>query len=493
MAASVSILRCAGCGYEAPASDPFPFRCPRSQPGDDIDHLFRRSLDRERLGSAEELRAVFLDSERNPFLKFRRLFHGYRAGREAGMTDADFVRLVETLDREVAEVDGAGFRTTPLYRAAPLGRTLGLDEIWVKDETGNVSGSHKARHLMGVMIWLQVMELLGRVPEDSAGATLAIASCGNAALAAAVIARAAGRRIRVFIPTHARSAVVRRLADLGAILTRCPRDARYRGDPAYRKFHQAIDRGALAFSCQGPDNGLAIEGGATLAWELLAELDRQGGAIDRLFVQVGGGALASGVMQGFREALDLGLIGRLPRFHAVQTSAASPLLRAWNRLTERLLCESGAGAEEIPESPAERSRLLAEATPAPDLEAALRYAATHRSEFMWPWEDEPRSVAYSILDDETYDWLAILEGMLATGGYPVTVSEERLLEANQLGRRGTRIPVDPSGSSGLAGCIELRESGELDKSESVAVLFTGVERPGKSGEPRDVKPTRRSR
>ena len=51
-------------------------------------------------------------------------------------------------------------------------------------------------------------------------------------------------------------------------------------------------------------------------------------------------------------------------------------------------------------------------------EQALRYAAHHRSEFMWPWERSRASIAHGILDDETYDWLAVVEGMLATGGTP---------------------------------------------------------------------------
>ena len=43
----------------------------------------------------------------------------------------------------------------------------------------------------------------------------------------------------------------------------------------------------------------------------------------------------------------------------------------------------------------------------------LAWAARHRSAFMWPWETEPHSVADGILDDETYDWLAVVRGMLA--------------------------------------------------------------------------------
>ena len=46
---------------------------------------------------------------------------------------------------------------------------------------------------------------------------------------------------------------------------------------------------------------------------------------------------------------------------------------------------------------------------------ALAHAARHRADFMWPWETEPVSVATGILDDETYDWLAVVRGTIESG------------------------------------------------------------------------------
>ena len=95
---------------------------------------------------------------------------------------------------------------------------------------------------------------------------------------------------------------------------------------------------------------------------------------------------------------------------------------------------------------------------------------------MWPWETEPHSVATGILDDETYDWLAIVRGTLASGGAPVVVDESTLIEANDLARATTGIDVDPTGTAGLAGLLELRRHGLVAPDETVAVLFTGVRR-----------------
>ena len=109
----------------------------------------------------------------------------------------------------------------------------------------------------------------------------------------------------------------------------------------------------------------------------------------------------------------------------------------------------------------------------------------HRSEFMRPWETEPRSVAHGILDDETYDWLAVVEAMYASGGGPAVVGEATLTRANELAVEATGIPVDPTGSAGLAGLLGLVEDGSVRPDEKVAVLFTGVDRAHETRRRRD--------
>ena len=162
----------------------------------------------------------------------------------------------------------------------------------MKDETGNVSGSHKGRHLMGVLLHLLVAERIGRT-DPARRPELAIASCGNAALAAAVLARAADWPLRVFVPSDAEPGIVARLAGLGADVSTCPRQPGQPGDPSYHRLLAELAAGAIPFTCQGNLNGLAIEGGETLGFELVAGLSAAGMALDHLVVQVGGGALAT--------------------------------------------------------------------------------------------------------------------------------------------------------------------------------------------------------
>ncbi len=126
--------------------------------------------------------------------------------------------------------------------------------------------------------------------------------------------------------------------------------------------------------------------------------------------------------------------------------------RAWTLLQER---QAGTGAT---------------------AEDALRYAAAHRSAFMWPWEEAPRSIAEGILDDETYDWVAVLRGMAATGGTTVVADEETPREANRVAREATGVAVSHTGSAGLAGLLHLRREGGIATGARVGVLFSGVQR-----------------
>ncbi|MGE5692086.1 MAG: pyridoxal-phosphate dependent enzyme [Pseudomonadota bacterium] len=441
MTAALSRLVCAGCGTVVAAGEPLPFRCPNAGAPDDVDHVLRRELDLGRVAFPSAA------GEPNPFLRYRSLLHAFHVATAGGIGDDAFCDLVRDLDARVAAVDGNGFRETPFARAGALSDALGFSlrgGVWIKDETGNVSGSHKGRHLFGVLLHLEVVERLGLVPRG-ARPELAIASCGNAALAAAVVAAAGGRALRVFVPVDADPVVLARLDELGARVETCPRTPGLSGDPTYARLLDAIDAGAIPFTCQGNLNGLAVEAGETLGWELVS----QGPPLDRVVVQVGGGALASAVAHALREAEALAAGGPSPRLDTVQTEGAWPLKRAYDRA----------------------------------LETGMEHARRHRSECMWPWEHEPRSVAHGILDDETYDWAAVVEAMLATGGTPVVADEPTLVRAHALAHETTGIDVDPTGSAGLAGLLALRDAGTVGADERVAVLFTGVTR----------SPTRRER
>jgi threonine dehydratase len=343
---------------------------------------------------------------------------------------------------------------TGFRRRAALSEELGFAAeggVWVKDETGNVGGSHKARHLMSILLHLRASEVLRLAPWRSPAdrPPLAIASCGNAAVAASTLAAATSWPITVFVPPWASPPVVDLLEGLGALIQVSPRlDADPAGDPCIHRFRETVADGAVPFSVQGPENALCLDGGRTIGWEMTESL---GHLLDRVFVQVGGGALAACLGSAFRSA------GIHPMVHAVQTEACAPLARAWER--------SGA------------------------LAGGRSAAASSWADVMWPWEPDggggkgrnaqdhsvaAGSLADGILDDETYDWLGVFDAMSGSGGSPVVVRESQVEKAHQLAGLTTRQSVSATGTAGLAGLLATRDS--IDDGERVAVIFSGVQR-----------------
>ncbi|MXW99303.1 MAG: PLP-dependent lyase/thiolase [Acidimicrobiaceae bacterium] len=425
---------------------------------------------------------------------------------EAAATPDAMATAIGELDAAVAGVEGHGFEPTPFASAPELAEAAGIGdaELWVKDETGNVSGSHKARHLFGVALAHRLGDSGG---DGRDAAPYAIASCGNAALAAAVVARAVGRPIDVFVPTWANEAVVGRITELGGRVVRCERQPGVPGDPAHHAMLAAIEAGAVPFSCQGTETPATIDGGRTLAWEMVDSLlKHDGGAparLDRLFVQVGGGALATAVVTGLAAAVERGDLARLPVVHAVQPEGNHPLVRAWDTLALESLTPERAPntrdssyfldrvvrAQAVPTGTMDNGRraVIAESIGPiagdrlQELVGRLRYDPER---YMRAWEREPVSYASGILDDITYDWVDIVEGMLAAGGWPLVASEDDFRRAHRLAHEHTAIDVCPTGAAGLGGLLALTAAGggseasAVSPGERVAVLFTGRMRPG---------------
>ena len=411
--------QCRVCDASVDIAVPFTWQCPNAT-----------AADRHHAPRLVQMGALVRQGgQANPFLAFRPhlAWDGFVAAH--GLTEAAREAMVGELDSLVASVAGTGFVETPMERADELSHALGFGRdggVWVKDETRNVAGSHKARHLFTILLHLRAAEEMG-LAQWSQRPPLAIASCGNAALAAATLAAAVSWPIRVFVPPSANLHVTKRLAELGAMVVECPRvPSDPAGDPCVHRFREAVAAGAIPFSVQGPENAWCLDGGRTLGWELADGIEW-----NRVFVQVGGGAFAASVAEGLR------MSGYKSKLHAVQTQACAPLQRAWTR-----------------------SRSLS--------------PAEHWSECMWPWENVGESAADGILDDETYDWLPVVEAMASTGGAPVVVTEAHVLETNELGCRTTGIDASHTGTAGLAGLLAIR--GQVDPDERVVVIFSGIRR-----------------
>ena len=424
---------CAVCGAEVDIATPLSWVCPNAT-----------VLDRHHaLQLVQGIAPLRGSDDPNPFVAFRPYLAWDSFAAAHGMTEAERSALVRQVDADIATIAGVGFHVTPLERADALSDELGFGikgGVWVKDETGQVAGSHKARHLFTILLHLLTAESMGLAPWTSAAGRprLAIASCGNAAYAAATLAAAVAWPIRVFVPLDADPVVVAGLVDLCADIVVCVRrSSDPPGDPCIHRFRETIAEGAIPFTVQGPENAWCLDGGRTIGWEMARQFEEHavGPPLNRLFVQIGAGAFAASTIAGFK------MSGVMPRLHAVQTDSCAPLERAWVK------ARSIGGPAAV---------------------------AAHWDQCMWPWEHVGHSAADGILDDETYDWIPVVRAMGEGNGSPIVVSEDQVLQANDLARRTTRINVSHTGTAGLAGLLAARD--QIDDDERVAVVFSGIKR-----------------
>jgi threonine synthase len=401
-------LRCAVCAATVDIATPLAWRCPHATPTDP--HHVLHLVD---AGPAVEL----LDSA-DPFVRYGPRLAWWQSARARGMTAA----ACAALTHQVLGPAG-GFAVTPFERSDVLTAAVGA-EVWVKDETGNVAGSHKARHLASILLHLRAAETLGLLPGGRA--PLAIASCGNAALAAATLAAAADWPLDVFVPTWASAAVLATLDSLGARVHRCERRAADpAGDPALLRFREAVTAGSIPFSVQGPENAYCLDGGRTLGWELADQAAEAGVPVAAVYVQVGGGALAACTGRA---------IGASVALRVVQAEGAAPFDAALGR----------AALHDRPER--------------------------HWADVMRPWSD-PHSLADGIVDDETYDWIGVREAVLASGGRSIVAPEPEIVAAHSLAQRAG-FAVSATGSAGLAGVLADDARGQ----RPIAVIMSGAAR-----------------
>lgn len=385
------------------------------------------------------------------FIAHRHDLDVYGYALESGLSDGDYQTLIRQLDHKISESSGTSFAQTPLIEL-----NTNLDrQVLAKVETANVGGSHKARHLFGLLVYMTIDEMQRGTPQTP----LAIASCGNAALGAATLTNALGRELQVFVPADANSAVLGELERLGANVHHCERIDGQVGDPCLRELTKAVDNGASPFTVQGPICPLVIDGGRTLGLELaeqLRDLEIEPLAVEPIdiYIQVGGGALGAATMDGLARR------GFHPRLHPVQPEAAHPYIAMWERF-ERVL------SEETAQGPALTG-------------ASLRRRIADNADLMQPWPGTPASTASGILDDITYDWEALLYHQVTSGGWPIKVSEDQFMSATaMLGDQVWPVP-DDTGSAGFAGLLtDSASSSSAERYNGTGpaiVLVTGVDR-----------------
>src|SRR4051812_19376229 len=152
---------CAVCGAKVDIAAPLVWRCPRSS-ATDRHHA---------LQLVQAIAPLRGGTDANPFLAYRRHLAWDSFAAALGMTEAARTALVAQTDSQIAASSGSGLHVTPFERADALSDALGFTGdggVWAKDETAQVAGSHKPRHLFTILLHLLAAELTGRAPWSAA-------------------------------------------------------------------------------------------------------------------------------------------------------------------------------------------------------------------------------------------------------------------------------------------------------------------------------------
>ena len=237
-------------------------------------------------------------------------------GREATMWR--YREMLPIYDGESPVTLGEGF--TPLFHARRLGASIGLDRLYIKDESLNPTNSFKAR---GQSAAITRAKYLGAT-------TVALPTAGNAGNAAAAYSAAAGITCEVFIPKDAKRPFIDECRLYGANVTLVD--------------GLITDAGRMAAEKGGPlgwydvstlKEPYRIEGKKTMAYELAEQMDWQWP--DWIVYPTGGGTGMVGMWKAFEEIERIGWVrpGRRPRMVSVQAENCAPIVRAFQQGTEK--------------------------------------------------------------------------------------------------------------------------------------------------------------
>jgi threonine synthase len=199
---------------------------------------------------------------------------------------------------------------TPLTPAARLGKELGLERLFLKNDGLNPSGSLKDR-----ASFLMVAEAT-RLGEER----IVTASTGNAASALAAVCAAAGKQAVIFVPATAPRAKLAQIMLYGATLI--PIAGTY--DDAFRLSleYTAQEGGLNRNTAYHP---LTIEGKKTAGLEIFAQSGMR--VPDVIALSAGDGVILHGVFKAFTDLRAAGLINKLPRILCVQAETSDAIHR----------------------------------------------------------------------------------------------------------------------------------------------------------------------
>jgi threonine synthase len=221
--------------------------------------------------------------------------------------------------QNLESVVSLGEGMTPLIQAKRLGKAVGAERLWVKDDGLNPTGSFKAR---GMSCAISMARELGI-------AKIAVPSAGNAASAAAAYSAAAGIEAHLFMPEDVPRANLVECKALGArvtlvkgLISDCARIV------AERKESEGW------FDLSTLKEPYRVEGKKTMGYEVAEQFGWE--LPDAILYPTGGGVGIIGMWKAFDELEELGWIdNKRPKMIAVQAAGCQPVVKAFESGAER--------------------------------------------------------------------------------------------------------------------------------------------------------------
>jgi threonine synthase len=309
--------------------------------------------------------------------------------------------------RDPANAVSLGEGATPTLRL----RGLGFDDLWLKDDGANPTGSFKAR---GAACGVTRARELGVTDA-------ALPSAGNAGGAWAAYGAAAGMRVHVAMPRDAPAAARAEVGLFGGELQLVDGSIADAG----RLIAEGVEREGW-FDAATLHEPYRVEGKKTIGLEIAEDLGWR--APDVIVAPTGGGVGVIGLDLAFAQLRALGWVaGPMPRLVAVQAEGCAPIVRAYE-----------AGAEDVE-----------------------------------PWP-HPVTLASGLRVPSPLGGALVLDAVRRSGGDAVAVSDDAIISAMTDLARSGGLWVAPEGAAGLAGIRALREQGRLDGGERIVLLNTGT-------------------
>ena len=300
---------------------------------------------------------------------------------------------------------------TPVFSPPQIKEELGLEKLWIKDESSNPTASFKDR--ASAILVTRASEIGAEV--------IVTASTGNAGAALAGMAAAVDQESVIFAPKSAPPAKIAQLLIYGARVILV--DDNY--DAACKISLEATEEFGW-YNRNTGYNPFTAEGKKTAAYEIWEQV-LLANQLDRplcVFVSVGDGNIISGIHKGFKDLYEIGQIKVMPRIFGCQSTGSAAIYNAYV-----------SGEEVI---------LPVEAT----------------------------TMADSISVNMPSDGLRALRAATQTEGAYIAVEDEKILEAiSDLGAVG--IFAEPAGATALAGLKAALADGLVSAQDPILVMNTG--------------------